>query len=408
MFRSLLKIIERVVGAFRGASSKPAGSAEPQAEEAMQNQLVALVVDDEEHPPQGELEHFDVEEVNALSDWDGPIPARHSSLFPQSRPTAHPPSSRPSDKDPNSTVDPIAISHRDTPSAAQLFHEAEAQLNPQPPPSPPDRPLPKPVELHQESFIPQAGNPYNVHVQVGRVMKREEPPPPERPQIDFASRIPDSRASTGGKRRLIQPLAPGERAQRTSLDHAFASEPQRAWGASQSGEWGQAAQAYHDLGGERGATSRAQYSEVTPAQSGWGEDLNSVSSPHILSPRVSHVEFSGMRPASPPLKPKPIRFKKSNYLRFWGNYSAQPSYLHFGSLIRSERFIQLLPAWHDELDELEEEARSEWAHLDDQSPHEGEADWRRLLNPTMSSPVEFLLHRDRVEQLNLLPRGRHH
>ena len=101
-----------------------------------------------------------------------------------------------------------------------------------------------------------------------------------------------------------------------------------------------------------------------------------------------------------------MRFTKGNYLRFWGNYSAQPNYLHFGSLIRSERFIDLLPIWHDELDELEEEAREEWSHLDGEAPFEGEADWRRLLNPTMSSPIDFLLHRDRVEQLSILPRGR--
>ena len=111
---------------------------------------------------------------------------------------------------------------------------------------------------------------------------------------------------------------------------------------------------------------------------------------------------------APPLKPKPVRFKRGNYLRFWGNYSAQPHYLHFGSLIRSERFIQLLPTWHHELDDLEEEAKEEWAYLDEGIPHEGEADWRRLLNPTMSSPIEFLIHRDRVEQIAILPRGRSH
>lgn len=433
MFKSLFRLVGRVVDLFTG-SNIPVNDPELlKAQESLKEGSEAHAeIDEGDLPDVGDVQRgrdnneleIETDEIEMFAeDWGGQIPQRASALFPQTIPqrargeqdTKSPPSEAQLRHDIRSLEE---VQGRNTPSAHELFTEAEANIKPNPPPPRPDRPYPQPYQPNEPE--PTVGNAsssprqYRADVQVGRLMKHEPPP-----------RKPAPYGHVEPPREVVEIHRPPKRARRRMAQGAsFAGTERDLVHFGESGSGGgyqlpppprgfsggnaQAPLAYHDLQGDRGATSRSQQldpyqvSQISPPQQSF--------QPIELNQPALHNSslFERLRPTTPPpaLKPKPIRFKEGNYLRFWGNYSAQPHYLHFGSLIRSERFIDLLPIWHDELDELEVEAREEWSHLDSDLPFEGEADWRRLLNPTMSSPIDFLLHRDRVEQLTILPRGR--
>lgn len=406
MFKSLFSLFGQVMRIFSSVEDTVATSKNDLDKgliEETPQKRGSLILDDETSTT--DPLHLEVDEVNVLSgDWGESVPQRASALFPQTLPKLAP---KPIAVDESNQFDVQEVNDRSTPSPEQLFEEATADLTPKEPPQKPDRPLPKSVLPETLPVVPPAPSSkhYSAHVQVGRLVK-QDPEPPDVPKLTRPPEIIHS--GKKGRRRLIQSLndkQSGHRAENhhyarnASNQHNLPSLP-RGVNIPQDSDV-----SYHDIEGERGASSRAQY-----GQEGFGQ-VNVFSNPELPKHPINSGIRSGLpnslvELSAPPLKPKPVRFKRGNYLRFWGNYSAQPSYLHFGSLIRSERFIELLPIWYNELDELENEAKAEWSHLEDDSPLEGEADWRRLLNPTSHSPIEFLLHRDRVEQINLLPRSR--
>ena len=401
MFKSLFSLVGQVIKLFSKGESKDnyAESNDDQEENSTLNDPQEF---SETHTNEENPFGIEVEEVEVFSDdWGGNVPQRASTLFPQTLP-------KPESETPKVKLDPDSIKSlddRDTPSPEALFDQANADIVPRQPPEKPDRPFPKSVQVAPLPIVPRAPSTqhYNTHVKVGRLVKQDPEP---KPSIKNLSREPEViHSGKKGRRRLIQPMQQGaqwdQQDPRLIRDQRPLPPPPRATKNGFNDNI-----SYHDMSGERGASSRAQYNQ----QESFGQ-VNIFSNPELPEEPINRRRLSAQVASSladlspPPLKPKPVRFKSGNYLRFWGNYSAQPSYLHFGSLIRSERFIELLPIWYNELDELETEAKEEWAHLEDDSPLEGEADWRRLLNPTMHSPIEFLLHRDRVEQINLLPKG---
>ena len=365
------------------------------------------------------LDEFELNEVDVLSsEWGGQIPHRHSPLFPRA------PARASNDaKDHATPKRGSELLERDTPSAQDLFNESERLMTPQPPAqrvtsypraTPKIETAPHTVgDLStRDSQAPHEQDPSVV----GRLMKRE-PPPQDYP--DYKDIHRDAKSSEADL--LMEPHRPhqvmseygtyalnpaDDESHLTSAAHL--GEP----GSEASSESDYASIAYHDVLGERSGGvmrigRRRGASQDTP------RDFNVVTPRSSLSdlsldPGLSAAASSPVRVdrPTPRLTPKPIRFKEGNYLRFWGNYSAQPSYLHFGSLVRSERFIDLLPIWYHDLDDLEQEAQKEWEYLEGEIPSEGEADWRRLLNPTLSSPIDFLLHRDRLEQIQMLPHKR--
>ncbi len=401
MFKSLFSLVGQVLRLFSKEESKES-YAQSHADIDEHN---LEQVSEQDHSAEAFDNPFglEVEEVEVFSDdWGGVVPQRASALFPQTLPKLEA-------SQPDIIEDPQEIktlSDRDIPSPEAFFDQASADLAPKLPPEKPDRPLPKSVQPDPLPVVPKAPSAihYNTHVKVGRLVK-QEPEEPKQPIQNFSREPEVIHSGKKGRRRLIQPMEQGaqwgEQDPRLVRDQRPLPPPPRATKSGFNDSL-----SYHDLAGERGATSRAQYNQQEP----FGQ-VNIFSNPELPEEPINRRSLSAQVASSladlspPPLKPKPVRFKSGNYLRFWGNYSAQPSYLHFGSLIRSERFIELLPIWYNELDELETEAKEEWSHLEDESPLEGEADWRRLLNPTMNSPIEFLLHRDRVEQINLLPKG---
>ena len=421
MFKSLFSLVGRVVSLFTTAQNASGEKRKTENDEESVNAKgveSSGVSSDEPKVETDELE-LEVDEVDVFNeDWGGKIPQRASALFPQSIPTRAEPfdlSSGPITMEIGRNAPKLSeVKGRQTPSATQLFTEAEADIKPMSQPERPYRPYPQPHQPVPAEPVVQAAPPerqYSAYVQVGRLMK-QDPPPPKPAQSNAHESPVIHRSHKRSRRRFIQPLGQPPNAdavvpleQGAYRERRGAQMPPPPRGVSWGGEE-DSPMAYHDVHGERGAISRSQVvtshsdSEINPQLQ--------LQPPELHSPINTGGLLESLRPTTPPpsLKPKPVRFTKGNYLRFWGNYSAQPSYLHFGSLIRSERFIDLLPIWHDELDELEDEAREEWSHLDGEADFEGEADWRRLLNPTMSSPIDFLLHRDRVEQLSLLPRGR--
>ena len=402
MFKSLFSLVDQVFKLFsRKESKENYAEIDEDSDDLTSTDQTDQAVDTSsinDHPF-----GIEVDEVEVFSDdWGGHVPQRASALFPQTLPKSEANTQK-------VAVDPDEIKSledRDTPSPEALFDQANADIIPQTPPEKPDRPFPKRVQAEPLAIIPPAPSTqyYNTHVKVGRLVKQDPEP---KPTIQNLSREPEIiHSGKKGRQRLIQPMQQGaqwahQTDPRLTRDQRPLPPPPRA---TKSGFNDNVS--YHDLSGERGASSRAQYNQ----EESFGQ-LNIFSNPELPEEPINRRRLSAQVASSladlspPPLKPKPIRFKSGNYLRFWGNYSAQPSYLHFGSLIRSERFIELLPIWYNELDDLENEAKEEWAHLEDESPLEGEADWRRLLNPTIHSPIEFLLHRDRVEQINLLPKG---
>lgn len=408
MFKSFFSLLGQVVKLF----SKQESLTEVESTETLSDELKQ---ESSEHKSaqakEGVLEQagveLEVDDVNVLSgDWGSAVPQRASALFPETLP-----SMRKSERSETQGkllygAEGLAeLNDRETPSPDSLFAEAQADLEPQPPPEKPERPFPKSEAPILIPSIPTAPKPthYNAQVQVGRLMRPDAEPPP--PMVD-PTRPPEVlHSGKRGRRRMIQSREEGTLGFDEGSDLKGGRTFQRNLNSPpRGGSVGIEHPAYHDPRGERGASSRAQYM-VGTGQFGVTPESDPIpSGPLNRGADVMIRQTSIHELSPPPLKPKPVRFAKGNYLRFWGNYSAQPSYLHFGSLVRSERFIQLLPVWYNELDDLEDEAREEWAHLDDESPLEGEADWRRLLNPTMSSPIDFLLHRDRAEQLSLLTR----
>lgn len=425
MFKSLFSLVERVVSIFTTKQSNTSEKQETEqsdTDESTHHNREAALNAEETGPSSFEVNGLalEVDEVDVFDeDWGGRIPQRASALFPQTIP------SRKEDFEPitgpvhigigRGTPNLSEVRGRQTPSATQLFTEAEADLKPTTQPDRPQRPYPQYKPVPEEPVVQPVPpeRQYSAYVQVGRLMKQDPAPPPPPPSYHDHPPVihrPPRRA----RQRLIQPIGAGRdhdalepMEQGAYRDRRNAPLPPPPRGIAVSGEES-APMAYHDIHGERGAISRSQ---VMSPYDDFDHQVSpelELSTPNLNGPINNGGLLGALRPttAPPTLKPKPVRFTKGNYLRFWGNYSAQPSYLHFGSLIRSERFIDLLPVWHNDLDELEEEAREEWSYLDSETPFEGEADWRRLLNPTMSSPIDFLLHRDRVEQLSLLPRGR--
>ncbi len=407
MFKSLFSLLGQVVRLFSNNEQSEAEqlSEDNQEENAVQDSESDIGQSDDLLLAQAGIE-LEVEDVGILSgDWGNSIPQRASALFPQTLPALS--TSEDSD-DQHQPHSPEQILERATPSPDSLYEEARADLKPRTPHPKPDRPLPKSELPEPLPMVPTAPSSphYSAQVQVGRLVKQD----PEPPQVSNVPQRPPEVVHSGkkGRRRMIQSLDH----HRIDLDRQGQLEnsgrevqdlppPPRGFHPSQS----ERAASYHDPKGDRGATSRVQFND-TLRQPGVFLESNPIPTGPINRGAEALIKQTSIHEMSAPaLKPKPVRFKKGNYLRFWGNYSAQPSYLHFGSLIRSERFIQLLPVWYNELDELDAESREEWSHLEDESPLEGEADWRRLLNPTMSSPIDFLLHRDRAEQLSILPRS---
>ena len=405
MFKSLFSLFGQVIKIFSGFEKRDFERKDDSNDTNTDDTSTHAEVDSVEgSDPSDSPLQFDVEDVKVLSgDWGNSVPQRASALFPQTLPKLVPQTSELEEPDPTIVKE---VTDRETPSPDRLFAEARADLVPSEPLERPDRPLPKSVMPEALPVIPPAPSSqhYSAHVQVGRLMKQDPEPPAEYPKLNRPPEIIHS--GKKGRQRLIQSLYD------QNPHHNYQPHSRGAWDHNQLPPPPRGVQrpvnpnvAYHDIEGDRGASSRVQYANSSFNQV-------DVFSDNQLP---EHIINRGLRPAAPtsllelappPLKPKPVRFKHGNYLRFWGNYSAQPSYLHFGSLIRSERFIELLPIWYNELDELETEAHAEWSYLEDESPLEGEADWRRLLNPTTHSPIEFLLQRDRIEQINLLPRGR--
>ena len=435
MFNSLFSLVGRVLALFVGApqagDSNQGEAAGQGAEEQTQDEITQEVTSqsgrDEaqllsEEDAHAELDHIEVDEVEMLSsDWDGQIPKRHSTLFPQA------PSRAPRETTSNTkrtahvgTQEAQQLSERATPRAHQLFAESERLAQPQPAPQrvtheylqPAQRPEPT---AHVASTIPQGRAYDQVEPQqsFGRVMKRERRDDRYPEYSDILTRSATEDLDPFGH---ADPRRPNQVMSEHGTYPLASDDASGALGHTSDGAQRSDYQAvdYHELSGERiggtfhigGRRKRRMEIDVT-REMNVVTPRSSIASLSLSAQPIPSVQSGGVEQrAVPALKPKPVRFQRGDYLRSWGNYSAQPSYLHFGSLVRSERFIDLLPIWYNDLDELEEEARKEWEHLEGELPSEGESDWRRLLNPTMSSPVDFLLHRDRAEQIQMLPQKR--
>ena len=414
MFSSLVSFFSRLVSFIGGTTqddavaSSPKASIDPSEEEAISEieealeapkEQVAFLgeVEEQTHPEETTDSTTENEEAFSSSFTIGRLPSKSSpqtkrspsatadqgaqvialrSLFPD---TAN-----------RSTPPPPPL--RSTPSAQELFTEAEASLAP-PAIPPPEIDLPSPYISPPPSAptLPDRPKSFQTRVQVGRLMKPAEP---EKPRAGWIGGIPPPpRAANNRKEtmRLITPLDGDHYAeeivQRSSQYANSSYGPMSADIPEQSGI------NYHDIDGERSASPRVVINA----------DLDGAKQGYELIERQNFgIAQSIHERVAPKLKPLPVRFKKGDYLRFWGNYSAQEQYLHFGSLVRTSRITDIVPVWWDHLETLETEAKSEWEEADDDE-EEGSADWRRLLMPVESSPINYLIQQDRLDQMSRLP-----
>ena len=273
MFKSLFSLVDQVFKLFSRKESKENYAEINENSDDLANENQA----DQSVDTYSITDHpfgIEVEEVEVFSDdWGGRVPQRASALFPQTLP-------KPESGTQDLTVDPNEIKTlegRDTPSPEALFDQASADIIPQTPPEKPDRPFPKRVQPEPLPIIPPAPSApyYNTHVRVGHLVKQDPEP---KPTIQNLSREPEIiHSGKKGRQRLIQPVQQGAQwannhhDSRLTRDQRPLPPPPRATKSGFNDNI-----SYHDLGGERGASSRAQYNQ----QEAFGQ-LNIFSNPEL-------------------------------------------------------------------------------------------------------------------------------